>query len=400
MLEFLSAPIKIGKKFAPNRIVNQPMECNDADPFGNPTEFTLDRYKHLAEGTAGIIYVESLTVSPASRARRNQLEITERSARGLETLVNTIRGVNNKSLIIFQINHSGNVSNGEFSEIVSYYPTGNLSVRLLSDKDIEEIMNSFIKAALISREVGADGIDLKMCHGYLGGQLLRPANNRNGRFGGSFENRTSFLIQTAEKIKKALSDDSFILGTRISFFEGIIGGFGAAGPQSVDEDPTEPLALVRIIERLGFDFINVSAGVPSLTPELTRPTKRNPDEIYRHFNRAKAVKEAVRIPVIGSAYSYLRDGKNRLTGNDASKKSLIYWGVKNIQEGNADMIGIGRQSLADPLFAKKVLANEIDSVNFCTACGNCSTLLMSQARVGCTVYNEVYKKELQNAKKR
>ncbi|MGD0627612.1 MAG: hypothetical protein ABSB32_23295, partial [Thermodesulfobacteriota bacterium] len=39
----LAEPLKIGDKTAPNRIVNQPMECNDADEVGNPTELTFLR---------------------------------------------------------------------------------------------------------------------------------------------------------------------------------------------------------------------------------------------------------------------------------------------------------------------------------------------------------------------
>ena len=56
-----------------------------------------------------------------------------------------------------------------------------------------------------------------------------------------------------------------------------------------------------------------------------------------------------------------------------------------------DLVGIGRQSVADPLFAKKILSGETDKVNFCTACGGCTILLRSQKEVGCTVYNEYYK---------
>jgi 2,4-dienoyl-CoA reductase-like NADH-dependent reductase (Old Yellow Enzyme family) len=53
----LGESLKIGAKTAPNRIVNQPMECNDADEVGNPTELTFDRYRQLAQGRAGIIFV-------------------------------------------------------------------------------------------------------------------------------------------------------------------------------------------------------------------------------------------------------------------------------------------------------------------------------------------------------
>jgi 2,4-dienoyl-CoA reductase-like NADH-dependent reductase (Old Yellow Enzyme family) len=402
-LNVLSHPMKIGNRTAPNRLVTQPMECNDADENGNPSDLTHKRYRQLAEGGAGMIMVESLTISPRSRARRNQLVIEEKNRGPLADLVGEMREINADSLVIFQINHSGIISGG-FSDVVSYYPaytpTTDSAVRILTDDDIAEIQDQLVKAALIAHGAGADGIDFKNCHGYLGGQLLRPANTKKGRFGGSFENRTRFFRETAGMMKSALKDDNFIFGTRISMYEGIRGGFGTAGPDEVAEDLREPLALCRLIEDAGFDFINVSGGIPVMTGEITRPTHNYPMGVYRQFGWAEAVRDAVKVPLIGSAYSYLRNGENKLSGEVPEKKSLLYWAAKNIQDGHVDMVGIGRQSLADPLFAKKVLAGEIDRIDFCTVCNGCSTLLASQARVGCAFYNRFYKEELREARKK
>jgi 2,4-dienoyl-CoA reductase-like NADH-dependent reductase (Old Yellow Enzyme family) len=398
-LEMLPLPIKIGSKLAPNSIVNQPMECNNGDAQGNPTELTLKRYRNLAEGGAGIIIVESLTISYESRARKNQLKISEETATGLGRLVKAMKEINEKSLILFQINHSGRVSGAAFSKVVSLYPTEDPSVHILTEEEIEDIGDMFVKAALIAKQVGADGIDFKHCHGYLCGEMLRPANIREDRFGGGFENRTRFFRETTARIKKIVGKDSFIIGSRFSIYEGIPGGFGTPGPQEVMEDLAEPFNFAKMIEEMGMDYINVSAGIPAITPEIVRPTKNYPEGVYRHFGWAKTVKKLVKIPVIGSGYSYLRDGKNDLKEPDPSKKSFLYWAEKNLKDGNVDLVGIGRQSLADPLFAKKILSGNIDQVNFCTACGGCSILLGSQKEVGCTVYNKYYKGVLRQAKK-
>jgi 2,4-dienoyl-CoA reductase-like NADH-dependent reductase (Old Yellow Enzyme family) len=395
----LSTPIPIGKKTAPNRFVNHPMECNDADTSGNPTDLTLKRYRLLAEGGAGMIMAESMTISPESRSRKNQLQITERNRNGLAGLVKEMKTVNDRSLIIFQINHSGNVSNGSFSKVVSYYPTDDPAVTLLSDDDMEKIQQRFVEAAVIAHEAGADGIDFKQCHGYLCGQLLRPANTKPGRYGGSFENRTRFFRETAEKIKHAVNDDTFILGARFSFYEGLRGGFGTAGLNAVAEDPAEPTAFVRMMEAAGCHFISVSGGIPVFTAEITRPSKNYPLGVYRHFSWTETVRRAVNLPIIGSGYSYLRNGKNRLPEHEPEKKSLLYWAEKNVQNGHADLVGIGRQSLADPLFAKKVFSGDTDGIDYCTACGNCSLLLKSQARVGCTVFDPFYRDELRILKR-
>ncbi len=394
----IRSPIPIGKKVASNRIVNQPMECNDGDSCGNPTELTFKRYRKLAEGGAGIIFIESMTFTYKSRARKNQLKISEDTAKGLEKLVREMREINPHPLILFQITHSGRYSGSDFSNVVSVYPTGDPQVHLLTEKEIEEISQGFVKATLIAKQVGADGIDFKHCHGYLCGEILRPANRRPDRFGGSFENRTRFFRETMEQIKKAIGGDSFLLGLRFSIYEGIPGGFGTPGPEEVEEDLSEPLRFAKMVEETGMDFINVSAGIPAITPEIVRPTKKYPEGIYRHFGWAKAIKQMVRIPVIGSGYSYLRDGKNDLKESDPSKKSFLYWAEKNLKEGKVDLVGIGRQSLADPLFARKILSGNLDQINYCTACGGCSVLLGSQKEVGCAVYDEYYKEVLRKIK--
>ena len=395
----LASPIRIGRKTAPNRIVNQPMECNDADASGNPTDLTFRRYRKLAEGGAGIIFVESLTITYESRARKNQLKISEDTAKNLERLVREMRQINSEPLILFQINHSGGLSGPAFSKVVSLYP-GHTHAHLLTTEEIEEIGLLFARAAVLAKQAGADGVDFKHCHGYLCGEMIRPANTRRDRFGGNFENRTRFFRETAEKIKKLVGRDDFLIGARYSIYEAIPGGFGTAGPAEVMEDLVEPLAFAKMVEAIGMDYVNVSAGIPAITPEVVRPTKNYPEGVYRHFGFAKAVKALVRIPVIGSGYSYLRDGKNDLKEPDPSKKSFTYWAEKNLRDGNVDMVGIGRQSLADPLFTKKVVSGNIGQVNFCTACGGCSVLLRSQATVGCTVYDDTYKKVLREVRKK
>ncbi|NWF54295.1 MAG: NADH:flavin oxidoreductase [Syntrophaceae bacterium] len=399
-MNFLASPLRVGAKTAPNRIVNQPMECNDADETGNPTDLTFDRYRKLAQGGAGIIVVEALTITQESRARKNQLGIYEKTAPNLERLVKEMKGINAQPLILFQITHSGQQSGAGFSRLVSVYPLPGQETHILTEAEIEKIGDDFAKAALIAKQVGADGIDFKQCHGYLCAEMLRPVNARKDRYGGSFERRTRFFSETMEKIKKAVGvGGSFVLGSRFSVYEGIPGGFGTSGPAEVIEDLSEPLAFVRLMEKAGVDYINVSAGIPAITPEIVRPTKNYPEGVYRHFGWAKAMKKQVRVPIIGSGYTYLRDGKNDLKEPDPSRKSFLYWAEKNIKEGVCDMVGIGRQSLADPLFAKKMIEGKASEVNYCIACGSCSQLLRAQAQTGCPVYFDYYKKLLKEIQK-
>jgi 2,4-dienoyl-CoA reductase-like NADH-dependent reductase (Old Yellow Enzyme family) len=167
-----------------------------------------------------------------------------------------------------------------------------------------------------------------------------------------------------------------------------MGGCGTSGPYDLTEDLREMILFARMIEDEGLHFINVSGGYASGNLEILMPTAAYPEGVFRLFGWTRAVKEAVRIPVIGSGYSYLRDGENRIFGHDAERKSLLFWAEKNVREGRTDLVGIGRQAIADPHFAAKALGGRLSEIDYCTACGGCGFLLGKNRQVGCVVYDE------------
>lgn len=385
----LAKPINLGSRTAPNRIAYQPMEANDADEVGRPTENTFKRYQRYAQGGPGVIFLEAITISHESRGRTNQLRINEETEESLRKLVAAMKAENPDPLILFQITHDGRQS-GRFSRVVSVYPTGDPEIEVLTAEELETIGDQFAAAAAITRSVGADGIDFKHCHGYLCCEMLRPANRREDGYGGSFQNRTRFFGETLEKIKRAVDDPSFVLGCRISAYEPEPGGFGTSGPFDDQEDLTEAIAFARLMEESGMHYINVSAG-----GTLVAPLKKEPEAVFRHFRMTGQIKTSVSFPVIGSAYTVLVDGDNNLEGEDPQKKSLQYWAERNIKEGRVDMVGVGRQSFADPLFAKKLLNGSTD-INYCVLCNSCFKLIFQQKESGCVVYDEYYRAILKN----
>ena len=190
--EKLLEPIKIGPRIAQNRFFIQAMECNSEDPSGNPSEETTKRYCELSEGEAGVITLEAISVTRESRARDNQLMIMPQNEKPLTKFMDRVHAANPKSLVVFQLTHSGELSNPEFSRRVTPNPLPGYGGDLLSEDDVAHIMDDFVTAAKIAYNAGADGIDLKLCHGYFGSQMIRPYNNRKWKYGGSWENRTRF----------------------------------------------------------------------------------------------------------------------------------------------------------------------------------------------------------------
>ena len=388
----LLSPIKIGTRDCENRFFFQAMECNDADAAGNPTDLTYQRYENLFKGGAGLISLEAITITDKNRSRMNQLFIMPKNQPALTNFVRRMREVNPKTLFIFQLTHSGELSNPQFSKRLSVKPLPGFSADVFTEDEFEKIMEDFVLAAKMTYDVGADGIDMKFCHGYLGSQILRPYNTRKWKYGGPWENRRQFAFDLYERIRKVIPDENFLIGSKISVWEGFPGGFGTAGPDTPVIDLSEPVDLVKGLEARGAQYFVQSAGSPSITISLTQADKDHPYFAYLHQFFAKTLKENLdpKTVVVGSNYSVFGKGKNKLQAVTEEDSALLTYGAQNIQKGYVDMIALGRQSLADPLLPLKLRAGQEDEINYCTTCDNCLELLIQQSPIGCATYNKTY----------
>lgn len=388
--DVLMSPIKIGNRTSLNRFYIQAMECNDADPEGNPTDLTYKRYENLFKGESGIVSLEAISVTDKSRSRRNQLTIMQRNIASLTKFVEKIKAVNPNIIFIFQLTHSGELSKPDFSRRVCVKPLYGYGGDVLTDEELDKIMDDFVSSSKIAHEVGADGVDLKLCHGYLGTQILRPYNDRKWKYGGPWENRRQFAFDMFERVIKEVDDKNFLVGAKISVWEGFPGGFGTSGIDSPAIDLTEPIDLVKGLEERGAHYFVQSAGSPSITISLTQADRRAPYFAYLHSTFTKAFRDNLKpeTVVIGSNYSIYRNGKSGLATVEDS--SLLTVAAKNISMGINDMIGLGRQSYADPALPLKLREGRESDIKYCTACDNCLELLIQQSQIGCCVYDKYY----------
>jgi 2,4-dienoyl-CoA reductase-like NADH-dependent reductase (Old Yellow Enzyme family) len=356
-----------------NRLAAQAMEINSAGTGGSVSEKILNRYNKLARGKWGIVFVEAISVTPISLARRNGLVMSEKNLSGFKRLVHEFKRYDEKALIMFQLTHAGRVA-GDFSRRAGVYSNGNPDIAQLTSSELDRIRDDFIKACKLAHDAGADGIDIKACHGYLLGEMLRPANTRCDKYGGNAENRTRLIRDIIKGVKQ--NYPGLIIGSRISFYEGIRGGCGTTSANEVVEDPADILETTGCIVKAGADYINVSAGIPSVTPKLTRPGEDGIFNMYSHFRYARTVKDHFPgITVIGSAYS-------------AGSKASAGFADENIGKRYVDLAGFGRQNLADPLFPLK-LGEDPGSIKWCKLCGGCSKLLKAMKNVFCPLDREV-----------
>jgi 2,4-dienoyl-CoA reductase-like NADH-dependent reductase (Old Yellow Enzyme family) len=373
-------PLKIKNKTIPNRLFAQAMEGNDGENGGLPSERTMNRYIELARGQWGAALVEATSVIETSLARIKGMIINKKNLDGMKRLAGAFRKHNKEGLVLLQITHSGE-QGGSFSDITTLTPSNKSGPRYIPTDEVERIRDLFIEGALLAEEAGFDGIDLKMCHGYLGAEMLRPSNTRDDKWGGSFENRTRFIKEIVKGAKSGFKSADFIIGSRLSLYEGIRGGCGTSGPDEIVEDITQMLDVIRIMDELHMDYVNVSAGIPALTGTITRPTEPSKYLALHHLRYAKTVKELVKkenrnIKIIGSAYS-------------THKADSIALAEEMLSRDYVDLCGFGRQIFADPLTPKKLKAGE--EVNWCVLCSGCAKLMTAQLNDGCIMYNDYYR---------
>ena len=393
--EPLYTPIKIGNKVSPNRFALNAMECCDADENGNPSDKTYERYERYFQGEAGVINLEAITIQYESRSRKNQLSIMPRNVDALKKFVEHLKKINPNNVFVFQLTHSGEISNPSFSQRVRVTKEplyGYEDARLLTEEEVDDVVNKFVEAAKIAHDVGADGVDLKFCHGYLGSQILRPFNKEKWKYGGPWENRRRYAFDVTERVVREVNDKNFVVGSKVSIFEGFPGGQGTAGPDTAVMDLTESIDLIKGLEARGADYIWQSAGSPSHTLALSQTDRKIPDHGYFHFYFQKVCRDNLKkeTVVIGSDYTIYRDGKQAFQAVKPENNTLRYWGNKNITDGVVDIVALGRQAFADPAVPKKMMEGNEKDIKWCTACDNCIEFLIRQEAVGCATYNKPY----------
>ena len=96
-----------------------------------------------------------------------------------------------------------------------------------------------------------------------------------------------------ERIRELVPDENFLIGAKVSMFEGQPGGQGHAGPDSPLVDLDESYKLIKGLEERGCSFFIESLGSPSITWELMSPNKNNAFDVYMHMTMADKMKKAL-----------------------------------------------------------------------------------------------------------
>ena len=209
------------------------MEGWDGTTDGLPSDLTRRRWRHFGLSGAKLIWGgEAVSVRPEGRANPHQLMLTPSTTRAIGELRDELLaahaerfGATDDVYIGLQLTHSGRFakwhSQTRPDPIVAYahpwldrrFPNG---VQLISDDDLDRLVDDFVRAAKQVDALGFQFVDIKHCHGYLGHELL-SARTRPGRYGGSLENRTRFLANIVAGIRATAP--RLEIGVRLSAFD-------------------------------------------------------------------------------------------------------------------------------------------------------------------------------------
>ena len=377
-----------------NSVAIHPMEGFDSEPDGAPSELTRRRYLRFADSDAGLYWFEAVAISNESRSNNRQLWLSEQSADSFKRLIDELHEKTNGAPVICQLTHSGRFSRPENkpAPIIAYHnPVLNRPFNIpadhpvVTDEYLDSLVPQYVKAAKLAEQVGFDGVDIKACHRYLMSELL-SAYTREGRYGGSYENRTRLYRDVIAAVK---SEVGIAVGTRLGVHDGIgyPYGFGDDMEDSSKFDPSEALRLIGDIHKLGVNLINVTMGTPYYNPHVNRPYCTGgyePPEhplvgVARMINGAAILQKAFPdITFIGTGYTFLR-------------QFSPYLAAGAVGSGMISAAGFGRMAFAYDGFAKDLIAGDMKPNRCCLTCGKCTELMRAFTTTGCPIRDsEVY----------
>jgi NADPH-dependent glutamate synthase beta subunit-like oxidoreductase/2,4-dienoyl-CoA reductase-like NADH-dependent reductase (Old Yellow Enzyme family) len=417
-VSILAQPVDLGGLMIPNSLAVHPMEGCDGDAEGRPDKLTIRRYERFAAGGAGLIWAEAIAVIREARANPRQLWLHQGSKEAFAALVKRTRekaaeanGAKHRPVMVAQLTHSGRYSKpGPVPRpiiperdpyrdpmVPQPKPTTDRKSRLpddwpiITDEYLDKLQDAYVEAARIALAAGFDAVDIKSCHGYLINELL-ACHNRPGKYGGSFENRTRFMLAVIDRIRAELGDKIRIV-TRMGVYDAIPYPFGWGVDQSdyAKPDLAEPKKLIGLLRQRGVKLINITIANPYYNPHVGRPFNepivggyQEPEHPLVGVERLVKItgeiqREFPDMAFVGTGYSWLRT----LFANV---------GAANKAKGLVTLIGAGRMGFAYPDFARDIIRHgRMFPQKVCIGCSACTQIMRDNGRTGCVVRdNEVY----------
>lgn len=340
-----------------SRFVMPPMQIGMVDGNGAPLPAYIPYYCDRVEGGIGLVIVESTAVDhPSATGQSSATRIIPRNAAAWTEVVRQVHRSGGR--ILLQLWHEGAVrpeGHGPHPNYPSLSPSGlagkgHFSGRACSDVDLQEIKRAFVEGAVLAQSCGFDGVELHGAHGYLLDTFLwQETNLREDRYGGPLEQRTTFAAEIINEIRHRTGPE-FVISYRFSQFKEI--DFSA----KVCPTPESLGRVMLVLRSAGVDIFDISAR-----------RFYDPEFEGSELGIAGWVKKLTDAPVIavGSVgldidlfHAFMdRDREAQLTSPVRFAEL-----VSRFENGEFDMIAIGRSILADPAFIQKMRDGRYDEI--------------------------------------
>lgn len=339
---------KIGKLTLKNRIVMTPMGTGFAAASGEASEEITKFYEERAKGGVGLIICEVCRVDELSGiAQPCQLRATDMNViPSFTRMVDRIHAYDTK--VFMQLHHPGNEAfpitlhgNPVIGPSPVMCKTIGVVPKEMTTAEVEAMVKNYVKAAVIAKTAGFDGVEIHAAHGYLVNQFMSPhTNHRTDKYGGDFFNRMRFISEIIISIRFACGAD-FPISVRMN------------GTDFWDDgnDEKECQHIARYLESLGVASLNISSGSYESGWSIIEPYPYQ-EGWKKHL--AKGIKECVHIPVIAV----------NTVKHPAHAEAML-------EEGVSDFVGVARGNLCDPEFGNKAKRGDDARVRKCIGCMNC-----------------------------
>ncbi|WP_327179283.1 NADPH-dependent 2,4-dienoyl-CoA reductase [Streptomyces sp. NBC_01335] len=333
----LLSPLDLGFTTLPNRVVMGSMHTG-LEEAENGFERMAAFYAERARGGVGLIVTGGIAPSERGCSAPGGAKLTTAAEAEEHTrITSAVHEAGGR--IALQILHFGRYAHHPDLVAPSALkaPISGFTPHALTDEEVEETIEEFVRAAVLARRAGYDGVEIMGSEGYLINEfVVAETNHRTDRWGGSYENRTRFPVEIVRRVREAVGDD-FILIYRLSMLDLVPDG----------STLEEVVHLARAVEAAGATIINTGIGwhearIPTIATSVPRGAFTWVTE---------KVRGAVSVPLVTS---------NRVNTPEVAEEILA--------SGRADMVSMARPFLADPEFVAKAAAGRSDAINTCIGC--------------------------------
>ncbi|KIW29275.1 uncharacterized protein PV07_05100 [Cladophialophora immunda] len=356
--EVLPITLKLSGKVIKNRIYRTPLseyastyDEKDIEKTGIPKPRYVELYQELADGGAGLICFGNIPIDRDNLENYNNAVLDPRNPWDpVAAFGPAIRAARSRgALCLPQLQFPGR----QVPEFLNPRPKSASDVQLgpclnktygkpvaLTKAEIAELVARYVWAADVLAQAGADGIMLHGAHGYILNQFLSPlTNRRTDEYGGSLENRARFILEIVNAIKAKLPSDQFVIAVKFNCQDFIQGGQSFA----------EQCVVIKWLEEAGVDFFDISGGTYAspawrgniMTELAERPSQKARGSYFVEW--AQEMKKVLSRAVIGTTGGW-RDSHRM---------------AEAVENGDVDMIGLGRTLREDPFFVTKAIKGEI-----------------------------------------